>query len=232
MQRLGARPLLPGRSSVLCLPPFRASAPSTSPARPRHSATIPMPLRHWWHTSPSSCTARTLHPANPHGLIPSRSPLPPPPSSPPTHTHTLTPTPNPPPTQPLHSVVYDECSRRVYVADREFHRVHAFQRGTGAYHGEAPAPSPLGPRSALCPPVHAPPRPPSPAWSSALAAWQHPLAHTRRLLPPATHHFGRLILSLAYPSPPSQLLQASGSWATSMDRPTRWPSAPTESCWR
>ncbi|KAL4442992.1 hypothetical protein ABPG77_008483 [Micractinium sp. CCAP 211/92] len=35
-----------------------------------------------------------------------------------------------------HSVVYDECRRRVYVADREFNRVHAFERGTGAYLGE------------------------------------------------------------------------------------------------
>ncbi|KAL4457726.1 hypothetical protein ABPG75_012591 [Micractinium tetrahymenae] len=35
-----------------------------------------------------------------------------------------------------HSVVYDECSRRIYVADREFHRVHAFERGTGAYLGQ------------------------------------------------------------------------------------------------
>lgn len=40
------------------------------------------------------------------------------------------------------SVVYDECSRRVYVADREFHRVHAFERGSGAYHGGRPWPAP------------------------------------------------------------------------------------------
>lgn len=51
------------------------------------------------------------------------------------------PTPHPPPLCTIRSVVYDECRRRVYVADREFNRVHAFERGTGAYLGETPPPS-------------------------------------------------------------------------------------------